>query len=129
VTDRLRAASPWLLATVLVAAGANHFWHTGAYEGLVPGWLGSPRFWVLSSGVAEIACGLLVAHPRTRRVGGWASLVLLVAVFPGNVTSAVNADTGLERLVTYARLPLQVPLVLWARQVARDAGRQGRMRP
>lgn len=118
---RLRTASPWILAGVLVLAGVNHFWHQHAYEGLIPGFLGSPAFWVRASGVAEIAVGLLVAGPRTRRVGGWSALVLFVVVFPGNITSAVNAHGGTDRLVTYLRLPLQVPLVLWAWQVARDA--------
>lgn len=66
MSHQLRAASPWVLAAVLLAAGANHFLNPGAYDGLIPGWLGPPRFWVLSSGVAEIACGLLLAHPRTR---------------------------------------------------------------
>lgn len=118
---RLRAASPWILAAVLVLAGVNHFWHRAAYESLIPGFLGSPRFWVWSSGVAEIACGLLVAVPQTRRLGGWAAFVLFLVVFPGNLTSAVHAHTAGGRWVSYLRLPLQIPLVLWAWQVARDA--------
>jgi uncharacterized membrane protein len=115
-----------LLALLLVAAGANHFWHPEPYDDLIPGFLGSPRSWTLVSGVAEVVCGLLVAVPGTRRIGGWASLVLFVVVFPGNLTSAVHADTAGERWVTYLRLPLQVPLLLWAGQVAHDAPGRGR---
>jgi uncharacterized membrane protein len=118
---RLRAASPWLLALLLVGAGANHLWHPEPYDDLIPAFLGAPRPWALGSGVAEIGCGLLLAVPRTRRVGGWATLVLFVVVFPGNITSAVHADDALARWVTYLRLPLQLPLVLWAAQVVRDA--------
>ena len=56
---------------------------------------------------------------RTRRLGGWATAALFVAVFPGNVTMVVTARTPRARAVTLARLPLQVPLVLWAVRVAR----------
>ena len=118
---RLRAASPWLLAAVLIAAGVNHVVSTGAYEGLVPGWLGSPRFWVLSSGVAEIAVAAAVAHPRTRRAGALAATGLFVGVFPGNVQMALDARTPLARTAMVARLPAQVPLVLWALEVRRQA--------
>ena len=46
--------------------------------------------------------------------------VLFVAVFPANVQHAVQAD-GAEQVGALLRLPLQVPLVLWALQVRRSA--------
>jgi uncharacterized membrane protein len=59
--------------------------------------------------------------PRTRRLAGWATAALFVAVFPGNVQMALDASdrSALYRAATYARLPVQVPLVVWAVQVAR----------
>ncbi len=46
-----------------------------------------------------------------------ASALLFVAVFPGNLYMVVDPGDA-PRWVAVARLPLQVPLVLWALQVA-----------
>ena len=120
MTDRLRRASPWLLAAFLGGAGVMHFVAPGPYERLIPPFLGDPRAWVYASGVAEIAVGAAVAAPRTRRAGATAAAALLVAVFPGHVYMAVEPG-DVPRWLALARLPLQVPLVLWALQVRRGA--------
>ena len=119
--SRWRTASPYVLGVVLVLAGLNHFVSPGFYDAQIPTWLGDARAWTLGSGVAEVAVGLLVLVPRTRRLGGLAAFALFVAVFPGNVTSVVRADGTAELVGTLLRLPFQVPLLLWAWQVQRDA--------
>lgn len=117
---RLRTASPYLLAGLLVGAGAMHFVRPGFYEALIPPLLpGSPRAWVYGSGVVELAVGAAVLAPATRRRGALAAAALFVAVFPGNVYMAFEPG-DVPRWAAIARLPLQVPLVLWALQVARD---------
>ncbi len=112
--------SPYALAAFLGGAGLLHFATPGSYEALIPSFLPAPRAWIYASGVVELACAALVAVPRTRRVGGWASAALFVAVFPGNVWMAVEPG-DVPRWAALARLPLQVPLVLWAVRVARRA--------
>jgi len=81
---------------------------------------------VYASGVAEIACAAGLALTRTRSRSALATALLFVAVFPANVQMAVSAlrsDTAssLTQAITLARLPLQVPLVLWALSVRRRA--------
>lgn len=115
--DRLRTASPYLLAAVLGGAGVTHFVSPGFYDALIPSFLPAPRAWIYASGAVELACAAAVAVPATRRRGGLASAVLLVAVFPGNLSMAVEPG-DVPRWVALARLPLQVPLVLWALSVA-----------
>jgi uncharacterized membrane protein len=118
--DRRRAAAALLLAAVLTTTGIWHFASPHGFESIVPRFLGSPSFWVRLSGVGELACAVGLALPRTRRLAGWATAALFVIVFPANVTMAVHAWQGDgSRLVAFARLPLQVPLVLWAVYVAR----------
>jgi uncharacterized membrane protein len=118
---RLRSASPYLLAGLLVGAGATHVVRPELYDALVPPLLpGSARAWVYGSGVVELAVGAAVAHPMTRRRGALAAAALFVAVFPGNVHMAFEPG-DVPRWAAIARLPLQVPLVLWALQVARDS--------
>ncbi len=117
--DRLtrRGASSttaYALAGFLLVAGVAHFVVPRPYRRIVPAVLADPAFWVRWSGVAEIACAALIAHPRTRRPGAMAAAVLFVAVFPANVQMAV--DTG--AVLAWLRLPLQIPLVVWAGRVA-----------
>lgn len=125
VKQRLRAASPWLLAAFLTGAGVLHFLRPEPYDGLVPPFLPSPRAWTYGSGVAELACAAAVALPRTRSRGAVATAVLFVAVFPANIYLAVEPGE-LPRWLAIARLPLQVPLVLWALQVRRSVRPRGR---
>lgn len=104
------------LAGLLAVAGAAHFVVPRPYERIVPEVFGDPAFWVRWSGVAEIACAGLVAHPRTRRVGAVIAAGVFIVVFPANVKMAL--DGGALVGLAWARLPLQVPLVLWAYRVA-----------
>ncbi len=124
-TPSRRDAPALGLAALLAVAASTHFVLPASYDGLIPSFLGPPRPWVLGSGVLEMLCAVGVAVPRTRRPAAWATAGLFVAVFPGNVTMAVDTagHGNLYRALTYARLPLQVPLVLWAVSVARRAGR------
>jgi uncharacterized membrane protein len=111
-----------LLAGVLGTAGMLHFATPGYFEPLIPRRLpGSARTWTYGSGLAELLVAALVATPTTRRRGGVAAAALFLAVFPGNVTMAVNwSDRGwVEQTLAYGRLPLQVPLVLWALRVGK----------
>ncbi len=118
---RLRTISPYVLGVGLVLAGLNHFANEGFYEPLIPSWLGSARFWVVSSGFVEVVVGALILPRRMRVLGATLAVLLLIAVFPGNLIQAVHAETGLERTLAYLRLPLQVPLVLWALSVRKGA--------
>jgi len=58
-------------------------------------------------------------------VSAYAAAGFFAAVFPANVKMAYDwrHRAAPLRAAAYGRLPLQVPLVLWARQVARGAVR------
>ncbi|MCA1719833.1 MAG: DoxX family protein [Actinobacteria bacterium] len=124
--DRLRRTSPYLLGAVLTTTGVLHLLVPKPYDGLIPSWLpGSARAWVYGSGVAELACAAGLFVPRTRRPAATATALLFVAVFPGNIEMAVHpGDT--PRWLALARLPLQIPLLLWALQVRRVSAGDGR---
>ena len=122
---RLARWSPYLLAALLTTTGTLHFVVPRTFEAIVPPQLPEPRALVYLSGAAELACAVGLVVPRTRRLAGWATAALFVAVFPGNVQMALDASdrSELYRAATYARLPVQVPLVAWAVQVARFSRR------
>jgi uncharacterized membrane protein len=118
------------LTALMIGAGVTHFVAPGLYEKTVPRWAGDARRVVLVSGAAELVCGALLANRRTAGLGGRLTALLLVAVFPANIQMLLDAGTEHQaaempvdrfRMIALARLPLQVPLVIWAARVARRA--------
>jgi uncharacterized membrane protein len=117
--------SRYALAGVMAGAGVAHFVTPGFFEKIVPRALGHQQFLVQASGVAELGCAALLANRRTAKVGGWATVALLVAVFPANVQMAMDSGVGDSGFPfnaaggAWARLPLQIPLILWAASIGR----------
>ncbi|MCC5477576.1 DoxX family protein [Streptomyces barringtoniae] len=115
--------SPLLLAGLLAAAGIAHFAAPRQFDATIPRALpGTPRAWTYGSGVMELALAAGIAAPRTRAVAAKAAAAFFVGVFPANVQMAVDwrHRPAPLRTAALARLPLQVPLVLWARGIARN---------
>lgn len=114
----MKTALRWLLTVGMVGAGVNHFIAVDTYVAMMPSALPAHRALVYLSGVAEIAGGLGLVLPATRRWAAWGLVALLVAVFPANVNMAVNHLPLGARTVPswalWARLPLQLVLVAWA---------------
>jgi uncharacterized membrane protein len=113
-----------LFGPVFVFTGILHFVKPGVYEAIMPDWLPAHRELVYASGVAEIASGAALLHPRTRRLGGALSVATLVAVFPANLHMALHPERYRAvpggRAALLARLPLQLALIAWARAAARS---------
>lgn len=119
------------LAVLLATAGGAHLVRPAPFASIVPGVLGDPLPWVYASGVAEIACAAGLVAPRTRRGAALATALLFVAVFPANVQMAADAVRSPRagtayQAVSLLRLPVQVPLVLWALDVSGRVGRSRR---
>jgi uncharacterized membrane protein len=118
VTARPRTVLRWLLTVFMVGAGVNHFVSPDAYEAMVPRALPSPSALVVISGLAEIAGGLGLILPATRRLAAWGLVLLFLAVFPANINMAINhLPLGTHEVPTWAlwaRLPLQLVLIAWA---------------
>ncbi|MDP2713089.1 MAG: DoxX family protein [Solirubrobacteraceae bacterium] len=110
-----------LLAVAFTAAGALHFLRPGVYEEIMPEYLPAHRELVLASGAAEIAGGLGVVHPRTRRIAGLWLAATMIAVFPANVHMALHPDRypSLSPALLWGRLALQPLLVWWILRATR----------
>ena len=111
----------YVMGPLYVVAGVLHFVVPELYAQIIPPFLPAPLALVYLSGVAEIAVGIGVLIPRTRRYAAWATIALLIAIFPANVymaTSMVVVDgiggNDPSPLIRWGRLPLQGVLILWA---------------
>lgn len=73
------------------------------------------------SGIAELAGGLGVLMPFTRRLAGAGLIALLAAVFPANLYMAREPErfASIPRWALYARLPLQPLMMVWAWRATR----------
>jgi uncharacterized membrane protein len=111
------------MGLLYVAAGVAHFVAPALLARIVPEELPAPRALVYLSGLAEVALGVGVLLPRTRRLSAKGLVLLLVAVFPANVNMAVRG-VGLETVperarpvataAAWLRHPLQAALIAWA---------------
>jgi uncharacterized membrane protein len=107
-----------------IFAGVMHFVIPRTYAAIVPDYLPAHRGLVYASGVAEIAGGAGVLHPRTRALASAWSVATLVAVFPANVHMALNPERYRVpggRAALLARLPLQAAAIAWALAAGRDS--------
>lgn len=106
------------LGLFLGFAGVNHFTNAEEFLAQVPPYLPEPELLVAVSGVAELAiAAALLLLPRWRRAVGFAALLFLVAVTPGNLVQYTEArdafglNTDAARLT---RLLLSPLLWVWA---------------
>jgi uncharacterized membrane protein len=117
-----------LFALLFVVAGIAHFVSPEAYVRIVPPYLPQPGLLVLISGIAEIAGGIGLLLPITRRMAAFGLVVLLIAVFPANIYMATAhipfAGLAGKSWLQWLRLPLQLPLIWWAWQYTRNPGQQ-----
>ena len=107
--------------------GVQHFVDPVWVEPIVPAVLGAPRFWVLASGVAEIAVGLALIVPATRAYGGLACAALLVVLYWANLYMWVE-NVPLDGK-TYANVWHVVRLLIQLGLIAASLFIAGELRP
>jgi len=117
-------SSTKLLVAGFLASGTVHLVRPEVFEPLMPSWVPAHREVILGSGVAELACALGLALPRSRRVAGWASAALLLGVWPGNFTMALDSNRSSStafKIAAWGRVPLQLPMIRAALAAARSS--------
>lgn len=112
-----------LLAGGFLASGTVHLVRPDVWEPLMPEWVPAHREVIIWSGVAEIACAAGLLFPPTRKVAGLASAALLAGVYVGNLKMAADAarsDNVALKAASFARLPLQFPMIRAALRAGRS---------
>jgi len=113
-----------VLSAIFVTSGIVHLVRPEAYEPIMPNVVPAHREIILVSGVLELVCAAGLLHPATRRLAGWASVAVLLGVYPANFKMAGDAmqtDNQSFKAVAIGRLPLQLPLIRAALKAARKA--------
>ncbi len=113
-----------VLAGVFVTSGVVHLVRPETFEPIMPEFVPAHREVIYASGVAELLCAAGLLHPRTRSLAGWASLAVLLTVYPANFKMAGDAlktDNQTFKAAALARLPLQLPMIRAAYRAARPA--------
>ena len=106
-----------IIVFIFLLSGSFHLINPGVFQALIPPMLGMQNFWIVSSGILEIACaiGLLMKQKWAPK---FTALVLFV-IWVGNWWYAIDVTFNLESswlliIGSWLRLPLQIPLIQWA---------------
>ena len=114
-----------VLSVLFGVASLPHFLSPESYLPVMPPFLPFPMFWVVITGVFELAFAVGIWFNRLRAVAGWCMVALLASflVLHGHhvwVVSQGGTVEGLDFLPTWAfwaRIALQFPLMYWVYRV------------
>jgi uncharacterized membrane protein len=106
----------WVQAFLYIAAGINHFLHLPMYVSIMPPHWHDAAFWVRLTGVLEIAGGIGLLLPATRRWAAWGIVAMLVVYFDVHIYMLTHAElfAAIPVWLLWARLPLQFVLIAYA---------------
>ena len=112
------AGARWALAAIYIGFGALHLSSADKFLPIMPPWTPHPREIVLFTGACEVAGGLGLLVPQTRRLAGVMLAIYAVAVWPANLHHALSGVRvpPLPSSWWYhgPRLAFQPVLVWWA---------------
>ena len=112
----------WSAAVFMIVAGAVHLIDPWVYLPVMPAVLPMPLFWIVFTGVAEIAGGVGLLIPRLRRAAAWCLIAMLVVFLwvhvdlllrPATAPPPTLAGVTLHPWILWLRLPLQAIFIFW----------------
>ena len=132
LSEALHIKASWYRLLLLLAlslffinVGVDHFINPDFYLNIMPDYLPFHAEAVYLSGFFEILGGIVVLIPKLRALARWGLISLLIAVFPANISMAMNPNLFPEfsLALLYFRLPLQFLFIFWvlkATEMVRD---------
>ena len=113
--SQIKAASKYILAIFMIAAGIMHIVNPAFYLKIMPPYLPLHTELVLVSGICEVLLCILLLVPNCSRLAAWGIIALLIAVFPANVYVYQHQEIlPASPIIHLLRLPLQGLFILWA---------------
>ena len=98
--------------------GIKHFTNPSFFEAIIPPFFVFKEALVYISGFIEVAAAVLLVVKKTRKIGAYIIIGLLIAVFPANIylyISEIARDVlGVTKHQALIRMPFQIPLIIIA---------------
>ncbi len=109
-------AKQWTLRVVvampLAISCIGHFTRTATFATIVPPVFPHPEFWVVLTGILELAGAIGLLLPKTTKAAATCVAWLMIAVFPANVLAANQTVAGLHMPGVPVRLAMQAIYIL-----------------
>ena len=117
MAPKMKRALKILLIIFWIGSGINHFRIPDFYLNLMPGYIPWHETMIYLSGMTEIAAGIMVAIPKTRRYGVWfiqAHLLIFMTVHVHMIQNAASLYPEIPLIGLWIRLPIQALFATWA---------------
>ena len=116
--ENFKPLTIYVMSIMYVFIGIRHFLDPQYFLHIVPPQLPFKLFLVYLTGVIEVVGGAAILSPKSRKVGAYLLMFLLVSVFPANIylyASETPQDLlGISKIDALIRMPFQAPLILLA---------------
>ena len=116
--EKYKILTIFVMGVMYVFIGIKHFTDPQYFLDIVPPQLPFKLFLVYLTGLIEVVGGAAILAPKTRKVGAYLLIFLLVSVFPANIYLYVSETPqsllGISEADALIRMPFQIPLILLA---------------
>lgn len=106
-----------MLGLFLIVAGINHFRDPQFYINIMPDYIPFQSEVILLSGWLEIALGIMVLFNKTKRLGAWLIIAMLLIYLLVHIDMVVHAHDKFRSFpiaLLWIRLPIQFLFMFWA---------------
>ena len=108
----------FVISFMYVFIGVKHFIDPQYFINITPPQIEYKSFAVYFTGVLEVLGGLLILNKKTRKIGAFLIIFLLIIVFPANIYLYLSETPqhllGISKTQALIRMPFQAPLILLA---------------
>ena len=116
--EKYKLITIYVMSFMYIFIGIRHFTGPQYFLDIVPPQLPFKLFLVYLTGLIEIVGGAAILLPKTRKLGAYLLIFLLVSVFPANIYLYVSETPqsllGISKIGALIRMPFQIPLILLA---------------
>ena len=116
--EKYKLLTIYVMSIMYIFIGIRHFTDPQYFLDIVPPQLPSKLFLVYFTGLIEVVGGAAILTPKTRKVGAYLLIFLLLTVFPANIYLYVSETPqsllGISKMDALIRMPFQIPLILLA---------------
>ena len=107
----------YVMAGLYIIAGIMHFVIPKVYLRVMPPYMSNHKFWVNSSGIAEVALGIGLCIPQFKDISIYL-IILMLIIFLVTIhlymLTSEKASAGIPKWIIILRIPMQLGLIYWA---------------